>query len=156
MKLLGRREKLSVFITSLLAISFSLGSAEPITPLPQNMVYNHAKAELGKTLFHDPILSKDGTVACVNCHDLHSGGDDGLQFSFGIEGHMGNINSPTVFNAFFNFRQFWDGRAKDLEAQAVGPIENPVEMGHSLKEAVGKLKGDKTYLKTFTKLYPDG
>lgn len=149
-------EKLSIFITSLLAISFSLGSAEPIKPLPQNIAYNHSKAQLGKKLFRDPILSKDGTVACVTCHNLDSGGDDGMKFSIGIKGQEGNINSPTVLNAFFNFRQFWDGRAKDLKEQAAGPIENPVEMGHSLKEAVQKLKMNPEYSEQFTTLYPEG
>jgi cytochrome c peroxidase len=145
-----------MFITSLLAMSFSLASGEPIKPLPQKIAYDQSKAELGKKLFHDPVLSKDGTIACVTCHHLESGGDDGMQFSFGIEGRQGNINSPTVLNAFFNFRQFWDGRAKDLEEQAAGPIENPVEMGHTLDGAVQKLKRDISYQETFTTLYPDG
>lgn len=149
-------ENLSRLILSVLAMSFSLEAAEPIIPLPQSIEYDHAKAELGKKLFHDPILSSDGTIACVNCHLLDSGGDDGMKFSIGIKGQEGNVNSPTVLNSFFNFRQFWDGRAKDLEEQAAGPIENPVEMGHSIEKAVEKLKTHNAYHQIFTQLYPDG
>ena len=114
--------------------------AAPIKPIPTEMKVDANKVQLGKKLFFDPILSKDGTISCASCHDLQNGGDDGLKFSFGIGGQEGNINSPTVYNAVFNFRQFWDGRAKDLKEQAIGPIENPVEMGHSMTGAVKVLK----------------
>ena len=82
---------------------------------------NPAKVQLGKALFFDPILSADGTVSCASCHDLYDGGDDGRRVSVGIRGQKGSINAPTVLNAVFNFRQFWDGRAKDLQEQATGP-----------------------------------
>ncbi|MGC9350498.1 MAG: cytochrome-c peroxidase [Sulfurovum sp.] len=156
--MLSRKEGENLFrlILSVLAMSLSLEATEPITPLPQSIEYDHAKAALGKKLFHDPILSKDGTIACVNCHLLESGGDDGMKFSIGIKGREGTVNSPTVLNSFFNFRQFWDGRAKDLEEQAAGPIENPVEMGHSIEKAVEKLKAHNAYPQIFTQLYPDG
>ena len=139
----------------LFVVTFSL-AGEPITPLPQSIIYDRAKAALGKKLFHDPILSKDGTVACTNCHLLESGGDDDRDFSIGIRGQEGDINSPTVFNAVYNFRQFWDGRAKDLVEQAKGPIENPVEMGHMLDHAVEKVKAQPEYARSFEKLYSDG
>ncbi len=101
-------------------------------------------------------MSRDGTISCATCHDLKNGGDDGLKFSFGIEGKEGNINSPTVYNAVFNFRQFWDGRAKDLKEQAMEPIENPVEMGHSMAGAVKVLKKSNTYLQEFNNVYTNG
>ncbi len=129
---------------------------EPIKPIPSDMKVNMKKAELGKKLFFDPILSKDGTISCATCHDLQNGGDDGLQFSFGINGQEGDINSPTVYNAVFNFRQFWDGRAKDLKEQAKGPIENPVEMGHTMHGAVEVLKRNKEYVQNFHDIYKDG
>jgi len=62
---------------------------EPIKPIPHEMKVNPMKAELGKKLFSDPILSKDGTISCATCHDLQNGGDDGLKFSFGINGQEG-------------------------------------------------------------------
>jgi len=129
---------------------------EPIKPIPNEVKVNAKKAELGKKLFFDPILSKDGTISCTTCHDLQNGGDDGLKFSFGIKGQKGNINSPTVYNAVFNFRQFWDGRAKDLKEQATGPIENPVEMGHSMVAVVETLNQNKMYLKDFNDVYANG
>jgi cytochrome c peroxidase len=146
--------------TALLTITFigtiTMLFSEPIKPIPDKMQANKQKVLLGKKLFLDPILSKDGTISCSTCHNLQAGGDDGLKFSFGIDGKVGNINSPTVYNAVFNFRQFWDGRAKDLKDQAKGPIENPVEMGHSMEGAVVKLKKNQIYLKLFNNIYDDG
>ncbi len=128
---------------------------EPITPLPETIKVNQAKAKLGQALFFDPMLSHDGTISCASCHDLQNGGDDGLKVSFGIQGQQGSVNAPTVYNAVFNFRQFWDGRAKNLKEQAAGPVENPVEMGSSFKEVIPKLKKSK-YKKLFDAIYDDG
>jgi cytochrome c peroxidase len=83
------------------------------------------------------------------------GGDDNLPFSFGANGEEGSRNSPTVYNAIFDFRQFWDGRAKNLQEQAGGPVENPKEMDSSFKELIPKL--NKTpYKKMFQAIYKDG
>jgi len=127
--------------------------AGPIKPVPEKIEVDPAKAALGKKLFFDPRLSQDGTVSCATCHDLNNGGDDGLKFSVGIHGKQGNINAPTVYNAVFNFRQFWDGRAKDLKEQVSGPIENPVEMGFGFKRAVAVLKKDPMYRQAFDRVY---
>ncbi|RRS32493.1 MAG: cytochrome B6 [Epsilonproteobacteria bacterium (ex Lamellibrachia satsuma)] len=127
-----------------------------IKPLPDQVKADARKVQLGKKLFFDPILSKDGTISCASCHDLQKGGDDGMKFSRGIRGQIGNINAPTVYNAVFNFRQFWDGRAKDLKEQVFGPIENPVEMGHSMDLTVKVLKKNKAYIKAFNEIYADG
>jgi len=142
----------TIGIISFTTILFS----EPIKPIPNEVKVDAKKVQLGKKLFFDPILSKDGTISCATCHDLQNGGDDGLKFSFGIKGQEGNINSPTVYNAVFNFRQFWDGRAKDLKEQVIEPIENPVEMGHSMTAVVEILKKNKTYLRDFKNIYSDG
>ncbi len=147
--------KIAGSIISLLCSCTILFSA-PIKPIPYEIKVDAKKVQLGKKLFFDPILSKDGTISCTTCHDLLNGGDDGLKFSFGIGGQEGNINSPTVYNAVFNFRQFWDGRAKDLKEQAEGPIENPVEMGHSMTGAVEILKKSNRYLEEFNHVYSDG
>jgi len=130
--------------------------AGPIKPIPEKIAVDQAKAQLGKKLFFDPRLSADGMVSCATCHDLENGGDDGLKFSVGIHGKEGNINAPTVYNAVFNFRQFWDGRAKDLKEQVAGPLENPVEMGFDFKKAVVVLKKDPSYRQKFNLLYRDG
>jgi cytochrome c peroxidase len=125
-----------------------------LRPLP-SVNYDKEKAALGKHLFFDTILSKNNTVSCATCHNIMDGGDDGLPVSFGIEGKKGSLNSPTVLNAVFNFRQFWDGRAKNLKEQAAGPITNPVEMGNDFSILLGKLRTT-TYRKLFEEIYPDG
>lgn len=127
-----------------------------ITPIEQNLNYDYNKALLGKKLFFDSILSKDNTISCATCHDIYNGGDDGLEHSFGINAQEGVLNSPTVLNAVFNFRQMWNGKAKDLAQQAILPIENPIEMGHDLNAIVEILKQDKTYFKLFKESYKSG
>ena len=129
---------------------------EPIRPIPDAVDVDIRKVELGRSLFHDPILSKDDTVSCATCHDLANGGDDGLRVSVGIDGREGPINAPTVFNAGFNFKQFWDGRAKTLEAQVDGPVQNPVEMGNLWPEVVARLYQDDGYPAQFAAIYSDG
>ncbi len=143
-----------ILLSILLLLSAAF--AEPmVEPLPDNRTIDWSKAYLGKRLFSDPILSRDNTISCETCHDLHGGGDDNLPVSFGIEGKRGALNAPTVYNAVFNFRQFWDGRAKDLKEQAEGPIENPVEMGNSFAHLIPVLKRSQ-YRILFDTLYPDG
>ncbi|NPA66341.1 MAG: cytochrome-c peroxidase [Epsilonproteobacteria bacterium] len=132
-----------------------LHAKEPITPIPLKMDVDKEKAALGNMLFFDPMLSRNDTISCASCHDLQNGGDDGLKFSFGIDGKEGSINAPTVYNTVFNFWQFWDGRAKTLKEQAAGPIENPVEMGFSFKELIPKLKNSK-YNDKFQAIYKEG
>ena len=88
---------------------------EPISPIPPQVAADPEKVKLGRALFHDPLLSKDGTISCASCHDLAAGGADGRKISIGIEGKPGKVNAPTVFNAGMNFKQFWDGRASTLE-----------------------------------------
>jgi len=128
----------------------------PIKPIPDHVKVDKKKVALGQKLFFDPHLSQDGTVSCASCHDLDKGGDDGRQFSVGVGGKRGNINAPTVYNAVFNFRQFWDGRAEDLKAQVFGPIENPVEMNMTMAQTVDTLKKDPMYVSAFATVYPDG
>lgn len=114
------------------------------------------KALLGKKLFFDTRLSKDNTISCASCHILNEGGDDNQKLSFGVNGKVGTRNSPTVYNAVFNFAQFWDGNAKDLKEQISGPIHNPVEMDSNFKHIVESLKKDTSYVNTFKKLFFEG
>lgn len=131
-------------------------SEELITPIPLTIKYDKNKVILGKKLFQDPLLSRDGTISCEHCHDLDSGGDDGLQFSVGIDGKVGVLNSPTVFNSRFSIAQFWDGRAKDLKEQAQGPIHSDIEMGiKSKKDLVQRVSNIEEYKKLFYKLYKE-
>ena len=131
-------------------------AVEPIKPIPDKIEVHAEKAALGRALFHDPRLSRDDTVSCASCHDLRSGGDDGRRVSVGIEGKAGLINSPTVFNAGLNFKQFWDGRAGTLEQQIDDPVQSPLEMGSLWPDVVAKLYQDRDYPQRFKALYPDG
>ncbi len=131
-------------------------SGEPVQPLPQKMDLNEKKVALGNKLFHDTRLSADNTLSCASCHALYKGGTDRMRFSTGINGQVGGINSPTVFNAVFNTKQFWDGRAADLVEQAAGPVHNPIEMGSNWEQVLAKLKQDAGYGEAFKSLYKDG
>ncbi len=127
-----------------------------VSPVPEVVNTNAAKVTLGRRLFHDPILSGDGTISCASCHSLDRGGADGRVSSLGIHNQVGGINSPTVLNARFNFVQFWDGRAANLAEQAGGPIGNPSEMGSSLDAAVTALNASPAYPGLFRAAYTDG
>ena len=132
-------------------------NAEPVRPVDTYIEYDPAKAELGFDLFHDTRLSVDNTVSCASCHDLAPAGVDNHQYSHGVNDLMGGVNAPTVFNAVYNFVQFWDGRAATLAAQAAGPPLNPVEMASSsFDEIIAKLQADKAFAKKFNAVYPDG
>lgn len=130
---------------------------EPVRPLPDKVAYDEQKAALGNLLYHDTRISADGTVSCATCHGLPTGGVDNLQYSEGIGGQFGGVNAPTVYNAYFNFAQFWDGRAADLAEQAAGPPLNPVEMGdQTFDDIVARLSEDKDFVSAFTAVYPEG
>lgn len=130
---------------------------EPVRPIDLALEYDPAKAELGYALFHDPRLSVDNTVSCASCHDLGTAGVDNHRYSHGVNDLLGGVNAPTVFNAVYNFVQFWDGRAQTLADQAAGPPLNPVEMAsESFDQIIAKLKADKQFARSFVKVYPDG
>ncbi len=102
---------------------------------------------LGKKLFYDPILSGDGTQSCASCHMPDVAFSDTAQFSTGIDGVLGGRNAMPVFNMAWNYGRkfFWDGRALDLEGQALGPVVNPVEMHNTWPNAVAALQNHPDY-----------
>ncbi len=122
--------------------------------------YSKEKVALGEKLYNEKRLSKDNTVSCASCHDLKKGGTDNLPNSKGIIGKdgqplRGDRNAPSVINAALHFRQFWDGRAEDVEEQAGGPILNPIEMGMTSKEDVEqKIRKISEYKSLFKKAFP--
>jgi cytochrome c peroxidase len=134
----------------------SYRQVEPISPLPRNVVLPADKVSLGERLFHETRLSGDDTVSCATCHDLTRGGTDRRKFSLGVDGKIGTINAPTVFNSGFNFVQFWDGRAASLEDQVAGPIHNPLEMASTWDQVLAKLRAEDAYRTRFADIYPDG
>jgi cytochrome c peroxidase len=113
-----------------------------------------AMVDLGKALYFDPRLSESHNISCNTCHQIGLGGVDMLPTSIGHNWQKGGRNAPTVLNAVFNTAQFWDGRAADLSEQAVGPIQNPIEMAISPEHAVGMLAGIPGYQPMFAAAYP--
>jgi cytochrome c peroxidase len=124
-------------------------SSEPILALRAGTAEDPRLVALGSRLFHDPALSKDGTVSCASCHDISNGGDDGRQRSIGVGGQLGAINAPTVLNAALNIAQFWDGRARTLEDQIDGPIQHPREMAADWDGLVRQLGANPQYAEAF-------
>lgn len=112
-----------------------------------------ARVKLGKMLYFDERLSRNHDVSCNSCHDLARFGVDGAQLSSGHRGQLGTRNSPTVLNAGDHVAQFWDGRAKDLEEQAKGPILNPVEMAASEGRVVATLRSMPEYVALFREAF---
>lgn len=114
------------------------------------------KVELGKYLYFDTRLSGDGNISCNSCHNLSTYGVDNLSFSPGDDGSLGGRNSPTVLHASLHGMQFWDGRAKDVEEQAGGPILNPVEHNiKSEKELEERIQKIDLYKDLFGKVYKE-
>jgi cytochrome c peroxidase len=130
--------------------------AAAVHPLPQRVEVDARKAELGRRLYHDTRLSGDNTLSCASCHPLDKGATDNAKVSTGIRGQLGGINAPTTYNAVFQFKQFWDGRAATLAEQAGGPPLNPIEMGSTWPQIVGKLEADDAFAAEFRQAYPEG
>jgi len=128
-------------------------------PLPASIIdeeKHSALIKLGRVLYMDPRLSVNDTISCNSCHRLDKFGVDNEPTSPGHEGKRGDRNSPTTLNAALHIAQFWDGRAKDVEEQALGPILNPVEMGMPSEAAVvNKLKTIDVYKTLFTEAFKD-
>ena len=134
-------------------LPLGLAAAEAnITGIKENPM-TLAKIELGRQLYFDTRLSKDNTVSCATCHHPDTAFAAHSQFGVGIEDQEGGRNSPVSYNRIVTGPQFWDGRAESLEAQAVGPIENPIEMGNTHENCVKTLAGIEGYRIQFEKIF---
>ncbi len=153
------KQKKLTTIGCALAIAAGMSAAwaapknEPIQPIAPVKEINLAMAELGKKLFFDPRLSKSGFISCNSCHNLSMGGTDNIKTSIGHNWQQGPINAPTVLNSSLNLAQFWDGRAKDLQEQAGGPIANPGEMAFTHELAVEVLQSIPGYVVEFQQVF---
>lgn len=128
-----------------------------LIPAPDNNKLTPQRVQLGKLLFFDKRLSQDNSISCATCHHPKRGWTDliPVQKAVGFGGQTGPRNSPTILNTAYQNRQFWDGRVKTLEAQALGPIEADVEMNMPLDDLIPKLNAIKGYVKLFEGAYPD-
>ena len=111
--------------------------------------------ELGKKLFFEPRLSRSGNISCASCHNLGLGGAEVMPAAIGHkwQSNPQHLNSPSVFNTLFNRVHFWDGRAKDLSAQAQQPLTNPVEMANTQRDVVNTITSIPAYVKEFQAAY---
>jgi cytochrome c peroxidase len=130
-----------------------IGPLPTSVPIPPTNLNYKAKVELGKQLYFDGRLSKNGAISCAFCHNPGTGFADPRQTSIGIGGGVGGRQAPTVLNTAFNPVQFWDGRAGSLEEQAIGPIHNPIEMGETHENVVAKLGRIKGYQQQFQAVF---
>ncbi len=171
-KLLEVKIDLKVFIFTLLAVCFltqlvlfekKIYATELFFKIPKGLDLDlnvpednpitEEKIVLGKQLYFDTRLSEDNSLSCATCHHPVMAFGDGLPTSTGIKGQKGDRNAPTVINTTYNDVQFWDGRAATLEEQALGPIQNPVEMGFTLDGVVKRLNEIYGYKIQFKKIF---
>jgi cytochrome c peroxidase len=139
-----------------IAVKVPLGlSTAPVSPAENPLTLS--KWNLGKKLYYDKLLSTNGTVACASCHAPEKGFTDQRETSLGINEKLGGMNAPTVVNSGLNRHQFWDGRADSLEAQAQGPVGNPLEMfggkGEPWDEAVIRMRANPEYVEAFKRVF---
>lgn len=129
---------------------------EPIIPIPLETGLDPDKAALGRELFHDPVLSSDGSLSCASCHDLSRGGHDGRRSSLSTTRQPGVVNTPTVFNSALNFRLGWRGHFRTLEEQIDVILHKPDLMNTTWAELLPRLRARAAYADGFRRLYEDG
>lgn len=146
-----------IFLTTFFVFPILGQAMMPLPKLPEIPKDNPQtiqKINLGKSLYFDPRLSLNGTQSCNTCHNVAAGGEDNRSVSLSFKGEKGGRSAPTVWNAAFHTTQFWDGRVKSLEEQAVGPITNPVEMGMpDFAAVVARLEKIPGYVDMFEKVF---
>ncbi|TET88104.1 MAG: c-type cytochrome [Sulfurovum sp.] len=140
--------------TNMLPVPKTYEALLKVVDNPDNLM-SKEKIALGKELFFDPLLSQDKDISCASCHKLKEGGDDNLPTAIGHQGQANpsHLNSPTLLNAALAKSQFWDGRAKDVEEQAGGPIQAPFEMHMTPQEVVARLNDHQAYPAKFKEVF---
>lgn len=123
-------------------------------PTPLNNPITKDKIFLGRKLFFDPLLSRAKNISCSSCHNPVKGWSESSKVAIGDKGAKGNRNTPTIINSAYQYSYFFDGRAKSLEEQALGPIEAHVEMNLAPREAVNRVKENEEYQVLFKKAFP--
>jgi cytochrome c peroxidase len=134
---------------------FTMGSQFPMPDLPNDNPLIEERVALGKRLFHETALSKDGTISCASCHEPSAAFTDPRRFSLGVANGIGNRNAMPLFNLAWKSSFFWDGRAPSLRVQALMPIEDHREMDEALENVVKKLGALKNYAPAFEQAFGD-
>ncbi len=140
-------------LTSVIAADGDIPAGLDKISYPKDNPPDEAKIHLGKQLYFDGRLSEDNKVSCASCHDPAKGWSNGDRFATGVGGQVGGRSAPTVINTAYQMFQFWDGRAGSLEEQALGPIQNPIEMNLTLEQVVAKLNKIPGYREQFQKVF---
>ncbi|MDP8246325.1 MAG: cytochrome c peroxidase [Candidatus Hinthialibacter antarcticus] len=125
----------------------------PPLPVPNDNPMTVEKVELGKMLYFDTRLSVDNTVSCASCHIPENGYAEPRATSKGIKEQIGGRNANPVLNSAYATSMFWDGRMEHLEAQAAGPVENPIEMGADMNVVAKKIASVPEYKKRFQDVF---
>jgi cytochrome c peroxidase len=120
---------------------FQMSATFPIPDLPHDNPLIVERVALGKMLFSETALSKDGTLSCASCHKRRAAFSDEHAFSAGVEGRTGTRNAMPLFNLAWKSSFFWDGRARSLREQALMPIQDHAEMDESISNVLRKLSG---------------
>lgn len=135
-------------------VTFLFPGAQPLEmPEPDDNPTSRQGIALGRMLFYDPILSGDSTLACAGCHRQAQAFGDPRRFSVGIDGTQGTRQAPTIINASWIRRLFWDGRSPSLEDQAIHPVENPIEMHADWDEVVARIQAHPSYPALFARVF---
>ena len=127
-----------MLVEVLIALAIPLG-LDLYLPVPEDNPMTAEKVELGRQLFFDRRLSRDGSLSCASCHQPDRAFTDGRVVAVGVGGRQGRRNSPALINRGYGRAFFWDARSASLEDQVVKPIEDPNELGSSLHEASGRV-----------------
>lgn len=137
-------------------LPLGLAMGKSAISIPDDNPLTRAKIELGRQLYFDKRLSADNSISCASCHDPAQGYAAHTPTGVGIRGQTGGRNSPVSYNRILSSAQFWDGRAPTLEAQAIGPIQNPIEMGNTHEVATATVKKIEGYQLEFAAIFKDG
>ena len=127
----------------------------PLFPAGEDENITEEGIQLGRRLFYDPILSGDSSMSCATCHIQEDGFSDKRQFSIGIDGSIGNRQAMPIINIAWMTQLFWDGRSAGLQAQALEPVINPIEMMAHWHIVVSDLKSNSVYVDLFERAFPD-
>lgn len=144
----GRSDASSAHDTSPLVLAVPLGLSA-LLPVPSDNLLTPAKVALGRRLFFEKRLSRDGRVACASCHKPAHGFADDRSVSIGVAGRTGRRNAPSLLNRAYARTLFWDGRAASLEEQALAPMVNDAELANTYEEITKRLTADPSYVDAF-------
>lgn len=143
----------AMLVAGMTTMGIAPPDVEPIEPIPHVEGLDVRKVRLGERLFNDPRLSRDGTIACVSCHQPALGGADGLAIATGADGRPLDFNSPTVFNAALSFRLNWRGNFRTLEEQNEAVLLDPRLMNMTWDRILDIFGNAPEYRREFESLY---